>query len=187
MKKFLVILLCFFAMQSVVAGESLYGLELASPALREQHRMHFVSLLKQYCVDTQSQIKAMQSLVKNKKFQSTEEHEEVFEQHYDGISYAVTPDIDSCTVDVMLALDGNKLLFSLNELIREIEKITGYKMYQSIEAIDSGIKSETVKIIKTTFRKNGSAINMLEMIYPIEHQDEYFMTLSYNYNDLNRQ
>ena len=187
MKKSLVILLCFIAMQSVVAQERLYGLELASPALREQHRMHFVSLLKQYCVDTQSQAKAMQALVKNKKFQSTEEHEEVFEQHFHGISYAVTPDIDSCTVDVMLALDGNKLLFSLNELNKEIEKITGYKIYQSIEATDSGIKSETVKVIKTTFIKNSSAINMLEMIYPIEHQDEYFMTLSFYYKELETQ
>jgi len=183
MNKSLIILLLCFAVQSVTSAENLFGLELASPTVREQQRIHFVTLLKQYCIDTESQAKAMQSLVKNKKFMPTEEHEDVFEQHYAGISYAIAPDTESCTVDVMLLLDGKKLLFSLDELIMEIEKMTGFKKYQSIEATESGIKSDTVKVIKTTFRKNGSANNMLEMVYPIEHQDEFFMTLSYYYKD----
>jgi hypothetical protein len=184
MKNPLIILLLCFAVQSVASAENLYGLELASPTMREQQRVHFVTLLKQYCVDTKSQAKAMKSLVRNKKFTPIEEHEDVFEQHYAGVSYAIAPDTESCTVDVMLARDGNKLLFSLDELITEIEKMTGFKKYQSSEVTESGIKSETVKVIKTTFRKSGSANNMLEMVYPIEHQDEFFMTLSYYYKEL---
>lgn len=184
MKKSLIILLLCFAVQSVASAENLYGLELATPSVREQQRVHFVTLLKQYCIDTKSQAKAMQSLVKNKKFMPIEEHEDVFEQHYAGVSYAIAPDTESCTVDVMLARDEDKLLFSLDELIMEIEKMTGFKKYQSIEATESGIKSETVKVIKTTYRKNGSANNTLEMVYPIEHQDEFFMSISYYYKEL---
>jgi len=182
MIKTLIMLLSLFAAQNVASAESLYGLELAAPAIREQQRVHIIGLLKQYCIDTKTQAIAMQSLAGNKKFVPTEEHEDVFEQHHDGISYAIAPDDESCTVDVMLALDGDKLLFSLEGLITTIEKITGYRKYQSIEVTDSGIKSETVKVIKTTFRKNGAAKNRLEMVYPVEHQDEYFMTLSYYYH-----
>jgi len=183
MKQSRIILLFFLVMQAVDAAESLYGLELAAPSLREQHRVHFVSLFRQYCVDSKSQAMAMQSLVNNRKFQATEEHEGVFEQYYAGISYAIAPDTESCTVDVMLALDGNRLLFTQNELIEEIGKIPGYRLYQSIEATESGIKADTVKVIKTTFTQNDSSENRLELVYPVEHQDEYFMTLSYYYKD----
>lgn len=187
MKKVIFALIGLFSIACVTAAENYNGLELAPSEFRQRHLTHFVSLLEQYCIGQKSQKSATRQLLQAGGFESTEEYEDVYEQYYDGLSYAVSPESEYCTVDVMLEYEKGKLLFTLEEVRDKIETIGRYKLAASVEEYTDSYKSNKVLNIKQYYKKNGSSRNILELSYPIDHQDEYFMTISYYYKKMSQQ
>lgn len=181
MKRFPFVLIGLFSMAIVTASENYNGLELAPSDFREHHLNHFIGLLDKFCIGQKSQKKATSHLLQTGGFESTEEYEDVYEQYFDGISYAVSPEPDYCTVDVMIEYEEGKLLFTLEDIRDGIETIANYELSESFDEVVDGLDSEKVLIKKQHFKNNGSSKNMLELEYPINHQNEYFMTLSYYY------
>jgi len=137
----------------------------------------FLSLHKQFCEsDLDSRSALISALKADKRFKPAAGFVGVFETKVDGISYAVSPEVDGCTTDVMVKnAQTGKLLFSYADMNRALGK-KGYQVVgNETTRKDVGSDRKEVTILERTFVSPKGETTNLD--YPADRPDQYFMTL----------
>ncbi|HAD08368.1 MAG TPA: hypothetical protein DCF62_02695 [Porticoccaceae bacterium] len=181
MKKSLIVLLTMLAVPHGIYAEALYGLELAPSSMREKHLDHFMNLFRDQCFGQESQDAATQKVVNGRRFRPAKDFEGVYEEYFEGLSYAVSPNSDVCTVDVLLEYQSGKLLLSLEAVQKAIKKNTSYRLVNTLDKVEEGPNSESVQTIESHFKRDVKSTNAVVLTYPTSNQDVFYMTLSYHY------
>lgn len=137
----------------------------------------FLSLHKQFCEsDVDSRESLIAALEVDKRFKPADGFVGVFETKVNGISYAVSPEIDGCTTDVMVKnAKTGKLLFSYADMNKALSK-KGYQVVgNETTRKDVGSDRKEVTILEKTFISPKGETTNLD--YPSDRPDKYFMTL----------
>ena len=180
MKKSLLLILVGFVFQQCAFAETLHGLELAPHEMRERHLKHLVELFEGYCLGKVSQQAAVKNLVSSGGLRPAKEYEGVYEEYYEGLNYAVTPDPDNCTVDVLLEYQTGRLLFSLEAVKAEIVRATSYSLVKNLDKPEVVSGSKKIMTVESHFQQEKTD-KIIVLTYPTSHQDEFYMTITYYY------
>lgn len=137
----------------------------------------FLSLHKQYC---ESSHKTRESLVSalelDSRFKPAAGFNGVFEANIAGVSYAVSPEVDGCTTDVLVQnTSTGQVLFSYDQINAALMK-NGYSIVgEETSRKDVGRDQLEVTILEKTFVSPANEITNLD--YPADRKDQYYMTL----------
>jgi hypothetical protein len=137
----------------------------------------FLTLHQQFC---EQDFKSRESLVKaleaDSRFRPAPGFMGVYETKVNDISYAVSPEIDGCTTDVMVQnKTTGKLLFSYNDMNQALLKV-GYRVIgDETSRKDMGSDNQEVTIMEKTFVSPKGETTNLD--YPSDRPDQYYMTL----------
>ena len=137
----------------------------------------FLTLHQQFC---EKEFKSRDSLVKaleaDSRFRPAPGFMGVYETKVNGISYAVSPEVDGCTTDVMVQNKATgKLLFSYNDMNQALVK-NGYRVISDESTRkDMGSDNQEVTIKELTFVSPKGETTNLD--YPADRPDQYYMTL----------
>ena len=137
----------------------------------------FLSLHKQYCEsDLDSQKALVAALEADARFKPADGFLGVFETKVAGISYAVSPEVDGCTTDVMVKSEKTgKLLFTYAEINNALMS-QGYQTEnEETTRKDVGSDQREVTILERTFISPKGETTNLD--YPADRPDKYYMTL----------
>lgn len=182
MNKTLPAILLFLVMPFGALAETQQGLELAPQAMRQKHLDHFMDVYRQFCYERHSRETVKSLLLASGGFRPAEDFEGVFEEMFDGLSYAVTPDPEFCTVDVMLSYEEKRLLFSQQDIETAVGALPGnYRVVERTRETHEGPDGEQVRVEVSEFLRTGSDGNRILLVYPLSNQDVYYMTLDYYY------
>lgn len=141
-----------------------------------KHLDTFLTLHNKYCEKKfESRDMLKQALDKDANFKLANGFEGVYETHVDNISFAVSPEDDGCTTDVMVKNGENDPLFHFedinNALISKGYKDTG----KQTSRLDIGTDQSELTIIEKTYISPNGEITTLD--FPLEKMDKYYMTL----------
>lgn len=181
MKRTVFVLLFILANSSYSAAETQYGLELAPQNMQQKHLAHFMELFQHYCVGKGSGDEVEKALLGSGVFRPAEGFEGIYEMYFEGISYAVTPANEVCTVDVMLEYEPGKLLFTMLKIISAISDQTGFFLRESEEKTEEGDNSADVLTVQSRFR-SAEGKEEVVLTYPTSNQGHFYMTLDYPYH-----
>ncbi|PID45299.1 MAG: hypothetical protein CSB47_09425 [Proteobacteria bacterium] len=137
----------------------------------------FLSLHEQFCEkEFKNRDALVQALEKDKRFRPAAGFMGVYETTINKISYAVSPEIDGCTTDVMVQNETTgKLLFSYDEvnaaLINHGYRVLGAETTRK----DIGANRQEVTIRERTFMSPAGEVTNLD--YPSDRPDKYYTTL----------
>ena len=137
----------------------------------------FLSLHQQYCEsDMNSREALIKALQADERFKPASGFVGVFETKVNGISYAVSPEIDGCTTDVMVKNEKTgQLLFSYADMNKALTK-KGYQVVgNETTRKDVGSDRKEVTILEKTYISPRGETTNLD--YPADRPDKYFMTL----------
>jgi len=137
----------------------------------------FLSLHQQYCESEMSSRDALiAALEADQRFKPAAGFVGVFETKVGGISYAVSPEIDGCTTDVMVKNEKTgKLLFSYAEITSALTG-KGYRVVgNETTRKDVGSDKKEVTILEKTFISPKGETTNLD--YPADRPSKYYMTL----------
>jgi len=137
----------------------------------------FLGLHKQFCEqDFSSRELLVSALQADKRFRPAPGFMGVYETSINGISYAVSPEVDGCTTDVMVQnKETGEVLFSYDEMNQALLA----KGYQTVGEVttrqDMGSDQQEVTILEKTFVSPLGETTNLD--YPQDRLDKYYMTL----------
>lgn len=137
----------------------------------------FLTLHKQFCEkDFKNRDSLVKALEADSRFRPAPGFMGVYETKVDGISYAVSPEVDGCTTDVMVQnKTTGELLFSYNEINQSLVK-SGYRVVgDESSRKDMGSDNQEVTILEKTFVSPKGETTNLD--YPSDRPDQYYMTL----------
>jgi len=137
----------------------------------------FLSLHNQYCEsDMNSREALITALQADARFKPAAGFVGVFETKVDGISYAVSPEIDGCTTDVMVKnAKTGKLLFTYADMNKALTG-KGYQIVgKETTRKDVGSDRKEVTILEKTFVSPKGETTNLD--YPADRPGQYYMTL----------
>lgn len=137
----------------------------------------FLNLHQDYCekkFDNQDSLKT--ALSSDDRFKLATGFDGVYETHINKISFAISPETDGCTTDVMIKNRvAGGVMFNFedinNALIAKGYKDTGKENKRK----DVGTDQSEVTIIEKTFISPKGEITTLD--FPLDKQDKYYMTL----------
>jgi hypothetical protein len=136
----------------------------------------FIDIHSWYCEKSHSDVYALRKkLMTDPRFVLSAKYEDVYETVIDGISYAITPEEDSCTTDVMLHKNGKRdTLIALKEI--DLLLISrGYKKIEEKVLYEKGLNGKEVKITDIEYSTPNEERAVLS--YPLEHPENFYMTL----------
>ncbi len=137
----------------------------------------FLDLHTDYCekkFDNETSLKT--ALSKDKRFKLADGFDGVYETHINKISFAVSPETDGCTTDVMIKnrIAGG-VMFNFDDIHKALLS-KGYKdTGKMAERKDVGTDQSEVSIIEKTYLSPKGEITTLD--FPLDKQDKYYMTL----------
>jgi len=137
----------------------------------------FLDLHTDYCekkFDDETSLKT--ALSKDKRFTLADGFDGVYETHINKISFAVSPETDGCTTDVMIK---NRIAGGVMFNFEDINKALLSKGYKDTGKIakrkDVGTDQSEVSIVEKTYLSPKGEITTLD--FPLDKQDKYYMTL----------
>jgi len=134
----------------------------------------FLSLVKEQCLQHISALDTLKSrLEKNESFRPVSDVEGSFEIHYRDVSFAITPEVDLCTVDVMLKNEYHDILFSKNHIDGLLMSLSASSAASFMQDEDMGSNGNEVKVLRKSY-KMTDGIN-LKLVYPVTGLDEFYM------------
>lgn len=141
------------------------------------HLDTFLTLHSQFCEKQfTSRDMLKNALEKDENFSAAKGFEGVFETHVNNISFAVSPEDDGCTTDVMVKNDSDSLPLFLFEDINQALLAKGYKETgKQTSRQDIGTDQSELTIIEKTYISPNGEITTLD--FPLEKMDKYYMTL----------
>lgn len=171
-----IVVLCTAAIVTTIMLNGCGRAASAETKVSQPHLSTFLSLHNQYCekkYDThqslQESLKVSPDLSLAKNFNG------VYEILVDGISYAVSPEEDGCTTDVMLQTKDNKQLFSFEDINKALLDNGYIETGEPVSHKDMGINQEKLTVIKKHYISPKGEITTLD--FPLEKKNKYYMTL----------
>jgi hypothetical protein len=137
----------------------------------------FLDLHTDYCekkFDNQDSLKT--ALSGDSRFKLAQGFDGVYETHINKISFAVSPETDGCTTDVMIK---NRIAGGVMFNFDDINKALIAKGYKDTGKVskrkDVGTDQSEVSIIEKTYLSPEGEVTTLD--FPLDKQDKYYMTL----------
>lgn len=145
------------------------------PAPSETPLTTFLSLHDKYCGQIYESSDDLEKALKNTpELAPAKGFEGVYESVVNNVSYAISPEDDGCTTDVMVKL-GNNELFSFEDINRALLDL-GYKEISNLTIYqDTGIDQGTLTVIEKKYMSPNGEITTLN--FPLDKKDKYYMTL----------
>jgi len=141
------------------------------------HLDTFLTLHSKFCekkYDSRDLLKT--ALEKDANFTPAKGFDGVFETHVNDISFAVSPEDDGCTTDVMVKNENDSSPLFLFEDINKALLAKGYKETgKQSSRQDIGTDQSELTIIEKTYISPNGEITTLD--FPLEKMDKYYMTL----------
>ena len=144
---------------------------------RSEYLSTFLNLHQDFCekkFDTQNDLKT--ALSDDKRFKPAQGFDGVFETHVNKISFAISPETDGCTTDVMIK---NRVAGGVMFNFEDINKALLEKGYKDTGKVakrkDVGTDKSEVSIMEKTYVSPRGEITTLD--FPLDKQDKYYMTL----------
>ena len=135
----------------------------------------FLSLHNKFC---EKKYPSSNSLMKTLRTASSlkpaDNFEGVYEVTINEISFAVSPEEDGCTTDVMLKGD-DRLLFTFEDINEALIKQGYIETGDPVSRKDLGIDQSELTIIEKKYISPSGEVTVLN--FPLEKKDKYYMTL----------
>ena len=100
--------------------------------------------------------------------------EGVYEVLINNISFAVSPEEDGCTTDVMV-MSNEKELFSFEQINAALLSLGYIETGNAVSRKDIGTDQTELMVIKKTYISPNGEVTTLD--FPLEKKDKYYMTL----------
>jgi len=172
-KMFPLIALCSAAIVTTIV---LNGCDKASANTVKPHLTTFLALHNQYC---EKKYDDKASLVKTLKvapeLSLAKDFNGVYEVLKQGVSYAVSPEEDGCTTDVMLQTKDNVELFTFEDINKALIAQGYIETGDPVSRKDIGTDQSELTIIEKKYVSPKGEITVLD--FPLEKKDKYYMTL----------
>ena len=144
---------------------------------KSEYLSTFLALHTDYCekkFDNQDSLKS--AISDDKRFKLADGFDGVYETHINKISFAVSPETDGCTTDVMIK---NRVAGGIMFNFEDINKALIAKGYKDTGKMakrkDVGTDQSEVTIIEKTYLSPKGEVTTLD--FPLDKQDKYYMTL----------
>lgn len=135
----------------------------------------FLSLHNKFCEKKYSSSNSlMQTLKTASSLKPADNFEGVYEVTINKVSFAVSPEEDGCTTDVMLK-GNNKLLFTFEDINQALLKKGYIETGKLVSRTDLGIDQSELTIIEKKYISPSGEVTVLN--FPLEKKDKYYMTL----------
>ncbi|WP_299870715.1 hypothetical protein [uncultured Cocleimonas sp.] len=142
----------------------------------QPHLSTFLSLHNQYCEKKYDTPESLQSsLDKAPELAPAKDFNGVYEVHVNGISFAVSPEEDGCTTDVMVQTSDKKELFSFEDINKALLSVGYVETGEPVSRKDLGTDQSELTIIEKKYISPKGEITTLD--FPLEKKDKYYMTL----------
>ena len=176
-----IVLLCSAAILTTIVLSGCDKTEAASKesTLSDQHHLTaFLALHNQFC---EKKYKSSETLKKtldsSSKLKLAKEFEGVYEVLIDNVSYAVSPEEEGCTTDVMLKpseKEGEEL-FSFEEINKALLSQGYIETGASTSRKDIGTDQTELMVIQKKYISPKGEVTTLD--FPLEKKNKYYMTL----------
>ncbi len=167
-------LLCTAAIVTTLVMKD--GNNTASASTEKPHLSSFLSLHNQFCEKKyENQETLKKTLEVAPELSLAKDFNGVYEVHKHGISYAVSPEEDGCTTDVMIQTKDQKELFSFEDINKALINLGYVETGEPVSRKDIGTDQSELTIIEKKYISPKGEITVLD--YPLEKKDKYYMTL----------
>ena len=148
----------------------------ASASTEKPHLSTFLSLHNQYCEKKYNdQATLTKTLEVSPELSLAKDFKGVYEVHKHGISYAVSPEEDGCTTDVMIQTADKNELFSFEDINKALLDLGYVETGEPVSRKDIGTDQSELTIIEKKYVSPKGEITVLD--FPLEKKDKYYMTL----------
>lgn len=136
----------------------------------------FLAIHHQYCEKKyDSQASLLQRLEKSPELRLAADFNGVYEIKKDGISYAVSPEEDGCTTDVMIQTPKHSELFSFEEIDQALLAVGYVETSEPKSRDDVGTDQTRLTVLEKKYISPTGEVTVLD--FPLEKKDKYYMTL----------
>ena len=171
-----VVMLCTAAIVTTIVLNGCDKPASASTKGNQPHLSTFLSLHNQYCEKKYETPESLQkSLDVAPELSPAKGFNGVYEVHVNGISFAVSPEEDGCTTDVMVQTTDNKELFTFEDINKALLKVGYVETGEPVSRKDLGTDQTELTIIEKKYISPKGEITTLD--FPLEKKDKYYMTL----------
>jgi len=148
----------------------------ASASTEKPHLTSFLSLHNQFCEKKyENQETLKKTLEVAPELSLAKDFNGVYEVHKHGISYAVSPEEDGCTTDVMIQTPEKQELFSFEDINKALIDLGYVETGAPVSRKDIGTDQTELTIIEKKYISPKGEITVLD--FPLEKKDKYYMTL----------
>jgi len=176
MKKAIPILvLCTAAILTTMFLNGCGKKEIAENVVVQEHLTSFLSLHNQFCEKKYNSSDSLRKeLEVDPTLQPAKDFEGVYEVLISDVSFAVSPEEDGCTTDVMLQSKG-KQLFTFDDINKALISSGYIETGEAISRKDIGTDQTELTIIEKKYISPTGELTTLD--FPLEKMDKYYMTL----------
>ncbi len=141
----------------------------------EKHLSSFLSLHNQFCEKKYTSPDSLKKeLDKAPTLSLAKDFEGVYEVLISDVSFAVSPEEDGCTTDVMV-LSGEQQLFSFEDINKALIANGYIETGEPVSRKDIGTDQSELTIIEKKYISPTGELTTLD--FPLEKMDKYYMTL----------
>lgn len=139
------------------------------------HLVTFLSLHNQFCEKKYSSSESLKNiLAESKGLSLAKDYEGVYEVLVGDISFAISPEDDGCTTDVMIQRDGSQL-FTFEDINKALIKSGYIETSDPVSRKDRGTDQSELTVIEKKYISPNGEVTTLD--FPLEKKDKYYMTL----------
>ena len=149
-------------------------------AIPNNYLNDFVSLFDKYCYSFKGSQNKTVSYLKKRGYKINPDFD-AYEIFIDGIDYAITPQIDDCTTDVLLSHDEGPL-FTFEQIDRILTQKFNLTLVSSRSFQDIALNNKDTKIQQRDY--SDGAGHGYRLLYPSDNQDSYYMTFTIEWQDI---
>lgn len=172
-----VVALCTAAILTTILlnGCDTKSVAIADPLPPQKHLTSFLSLHNQFCEKKYKSSESLKEKLENADvLKPAKDFEGVYEVLISNVSFAVSPEDDGCTTDVMIQSDG-KQLFSFEDINKALISSGYIETGEPVSRKDMGTDQTELTIIEKKYISPTGELTTLD--FPLEKLDKYYMTL----------
>ena len=181
------VLLCSAAIVTTIVLNGCGKNASAETVSEKPHLEAFLSLHNQFCEKKYKDSEALQNTLDvAPQLSPAKDFKGVYETFVDGVSFAVSPEEDGCTTDVMVQTNDNKELFSFEDINKALIELGYVETGDPVSRKDIGTDQSELTIIEKKYVSPKGEITVLD--FPLEKKDKYYMTLfAEKFSEANRE
>jgi len=143
-------------------------------AIPASHLNDFVSLFDKYCYSFKGRPNKTVSQLEKMGYKINPDFD-AYEIFIDGIDYAITPQTDDCTTDVLLKHDS-ETLFTFDQIDKVLTQKFNLTLISSRSFQDIALNNKNTTIQQRDYRDGAG--HGFRLLYPSDNQDSYYMTFT---------